>query len=63
MHELYHVAVLVTTLLGAAGGLLVLLAPLALGETPEGLARARPVILALVAAAALLLAAEWLLVH
>lgn len=63
MHEVFHVVVLVTTLLAAAGGLLVVLVPLALGETPAGLARARPAIFALIAAAALLLVGEWLLVH
>jgi hypothetical protein len=63
MHGLFHVVVLVTTLLGAAGGVLLVLAALALDEAPAGLARVRPAIAALVVAAALLLLAEWLLVH
>jgi hypothetical protein len=62
-HQVWHVAVLATTLLAAAAVVIVWLAPLLLesGGTTRGRAR-RPVGL-LVAVAALLLAVEWLVVH
>jgi hypothetical protein len=62
-HEVWHVTVLASTLLGAAGGLLLLLAPLVFEEVPRGLRRGRPWIGALVALALILLAIEWLIVH
>lgn len=62
-HDLWHILVLGTTLMAAAGLAILLLAPLALDEPPAGLQRARPWILLLVAAAAALLALEWLGVH
>jgi hypothetical protein len=62
-HELWHITVLTTTLLGAAGAGLLVLAPLLFGETPQGLARARPLIVGLVALAAAVLLVEWLAVH
>jgi hypothetical protein len=62
-HQMWHVAVLATTLLAAAAAVIVWLAPLLLepGSGIRGRAR-RPVGL-LVAVAALLLAVEWLWVH
>ncbi len=62
-HELWHVAVLGSTLFAAAGLLTLLLAPVIFDEVPPGLARARPLILALAAGALVLLGAEWLGVH
>ena len=62
-HEIWHVAVLAGTLLGAAGAGLLLLAPLLFEETPAGLARVRPFVIGLVAVAAIILVLEWLAVH
>ena len=62
-HEIWHVVVLASTLFAAAGLAIVLLAPLVFESPPPGLTRARPLVLGLVVAAALLLAAEWLGVH
>ena len=61
MHELLHVAVLVSTILGGAGLALLALWPLVFeSPTPP---RTRWVAVALVAAAGLLLLMEWQLVH
>jgi hypothetical protein len=62
-HEVWHVIVLASTLLGAAGGLLLLIAPLVFEPLPEGLKRGRPLIVGLVLLALVLLAIEWLVVH
>lgn len=62
-HDLWHVAVLGSTLFAAAGVALLALAPLAFDTPPPGLRRARPAIVGLAAVAAALLVAEWLLVH
>lgn len=62
-HELWHVAVLASTLLGAAGALVLLLAPLLFEETPAGVARARPLVVALEGVAAVILVMEWVAVH
>lgn len=62
-HDLWHVAVLGSTLFAAAGVALLLLAPLAFDVPPPGLRRARPAILGLAAVAVVLLTAEWLWVH
>ena len=62
-HEVWHLIVLGSTLMGAAGLAILLLAPLVFEEPPPGLRRARPLIAGLVALAAILLAAEWLGVH
>lgn len=63
MHEAWHVVVLALTLLGAASGVIVLIAPLVFELPPADLARVRPLLLALVALATLLLLVEWLAVH
>ena len=62
-HNWWHLAVLGSTLMGAAGLGIVLLAPLVFEEPPPGLDRFKPLVLALVGVAALLLAVEWLGVH
>jgi hypothetical protein len=62
-HELWHILVLASTLFGAAGAVLLLLAPLVFGSTPPGLVRARPIIVGLVALAAAVFLGEWLVVH
>jgi hypothetical protein len=62
-HEVWHVAVLATSLFGGAAVALVVLAPLVFDPPPEGFVRARPYLVGLGAFAALLLAAEWLGVH
>lgn len=62
-HEIWHVIVLASTLFGAAGLLILLLTPLVFESPPEGLARARPIVIALIGAAAVLVAVEWLGVH
>ncbi len=62
-HEIWHVVVLVSTLLGAAALVLLLLAPLVFDEPPRTLARMRvPLLVALFGAGALLLV-EWLGIH
>ena len=62
-HELWHVAVLSTTLLAAAGVGVLALAPLVFDSPPHGLRRSRPIVLGLVGVAAALLILEWLGVH
>ncbi len=62
-HEVWHVTVLATSLLGGAAVALVVLAPLVFDPAPEGFRRARPYLLALGGLAAILLLAEWLGVH
>lgn len=62
-HVLWHLLVLGTTLLAAAGGAIVLLAPLAFDQPPEGLQRAKPYIAVVVVAAVLLICLEWLAIH
>lgn len=63
LHELWHVAVLTSTLLAAAGLAIVLLAPLVFDPPPPGLVGARPLVLALAGVAATLLVAEWTAIH
>lgn len=63
IHEIWHVAVLASTLLGAAGIGLLVLAPLLFEETPRGLAKARPLVIGLVVVAAIVLVLEWVAVH
>jgi hypothetical protein len=62
-HDLWHLAVLGSTLMGAAGLAILVLAPLVFEEPPPGLQRAKPLIAGLVLVAAVLLGAEWLGVH
>ena len=62
-HNLWHLVVLGSTLMGAAGLGIVLLTPLVFDEPPPGLVRWRPYVLGLVGLAGVLLAVEWLSVH
>lgn len=62
-HELWHILVLTSTLFGAAGLAIVLLAPLVFDRPPPGLVRARPLVLALIGLAVVLLGVEWYAVH
>ena len=62
-HEIWHIAVLGSTLFAAAGVVILGLSSLVFDEPPPGLTRARPAILALVAAAGALVGLEWLGVH
>ena len=62
-HEAWHILVLASTLFGAAGLAILVLAPLVFDTPPPGLARARPLVLALIGLAVVLLAMEWLAVH
>jgi hypothetical protein len=62
-HTTWHIVVLSSTLLAAAGLAIVALAPLVFDEPPPGLTKARPWILALIAGAAVLLLVEWLGIH
>lgn len=62
-HDLWHVAVLGSTLFAAAGVAILVLAPLIFDETPRGVIRARPAIGAVVVLATVLLGLEWLGIH
>ena len=62
-HDLWHLVVLGSTLMGAAGLAILLLAPLVFEEPTPGLRQARPLVGGLVAVAAILLVVEWLGVH
>lgn len=63
LHTIWHVLLLASTLLAAAALAILLLAPLIFEGRAPGLERARPLLLGLVAAALVLLALEWLVVH
>lgn len=63
MHEVWHIVVLVSVLLGAAAALLLGALALIFDSPPPGLSRARPLVLALVGVAAGLVLVEWLIVH
>lgn len=63
LHELWHVTVLTSTLLAAAGLAIVLLAPLVFDPPPPGLLGARPLVLGLAVVAATLLVTEWTAIH
>jgi hypothetical protein len=62
-HELWHVLVLGSTLFGGAAALILVVASLVFDSPPEGLVRARPVVVGLILLAAGVLSAEWLVVH
>ncbi|MDQ3752926.1 MAG: hypothetical protein M3333_08560 [Actinomycetota bacterium] len=63
LHELWHVTVLATALLAAAGLAIVLLAPLVFDPPPPGLAGTRPGVYLLAGLATVLLVAEWTAIH
>ena len=62
-HNLWHVAVLATILLAAAGAAILLLAPLVFEAEPPGVRRARPWVLGSVAVAVILMVLEWTSIH
>jgi hypothetical protein len=62
-HELWHVFVLSSTLLGGAGAAILLLSSLVFEEPPPGLRRGRWAVAGLICLAGLVLIAEWLVVH
>ncbi|HEV3473732.1 MAG TPA: hypothetical protein VG408_11135 [Actinomycetota bacterium] len=63
MHEVWHVLVLLSTLVGAAGLAVLLLGPLVFDDPPAGFRTARPFVIGAVAFAGLLLVLEWRGVH
>lgn len=62
-HVVWHLFVLGTTLLAAAGGAIVLISPLVFEEAPHGLDRAKPYVAGVAVLAVVLLALEWLGIH
>jgi hypothetical protein len=62
-HRLWHVLVLASTLLAAAGAGLLALSPLVFEDPPPGLTKARPFVVGLVVFAFLLFLVEWLVIH
>lgn len=62
-HDWWHLVVLGSTLMGAAGLGIMVLGPLIFDELPPGLEGARPLIWGLIFVAGVLLVSEWLLVH
>jgi hypothetical protein len=62
-HQLWHVAVLGTTLLAVAGGVIVSLAPLLLDLRNEVVRSARRLMLAMLVLALGLVTTEWLVIH
>lgn len=63
MHEVWHVVVLAATLFGAAGGAILLLAPLVFDTPPSSLVRFRPALLTGIGVAISLIVLEWTVVH
>lgn len=63
MHEVWHVILLASALFGLSAVALLALASLAFEELPPGLRRARPLLIALITCAAVVVALEWTLVH
>jgi hypothetical protein len=63
MHEVWHITILAATLFAAAGGAILLLAPLVFDTPPPGLVRFRPALIAGVGVAIVLIALEWTVVH
>jgi hypothetical protein len=62
-HEVWHVVVLGSTLLAAAGAAILLLASVIFDATPPGLERARGAVVALIGAGAAIVLMEWFVVH
>jgi hypothetical protein len=62
-HELWHVFVLASTLLAAAGAAILVLASVIFDAQPPGLERARPAVMALIAAGVVIVLVEWFVVH
>lgn len=63
MHEVWHITVLAATLFAAAGGAILLLAPLVFDVPPPGLGRYRPALKTGIGAAIALIVLEWTVVH
>jgi hypothetical protein len=62
-HQIWHVAVLGTTLVAAAAGVIVWLGPLMLEWRGGALRVARRLMLAMLGLALALIATEWLVIH
>jgi hypothetical protein len=62
-HQLWHVAVLGTTLVAAAGGIIVWLGPLLFGTRGGALCTAKRLALAMLGLALGLVATEWFVIH
>jgi hypothetical protein len=62
-HDLWHVFVLGSTLLAAAGAAILVLASVIFDATPPGLGRARPAVIGLIAVGAAIVLVEWFVVH
>lgn len=62
-HDFWHIFVLGSTLLAAAGAAILMLASLIFDATQPGLERARPAVIALIAAGAAIVLMEWFVVH
>jgi hypothetical protein len=62
-HEVWHVLVLASTLVGAASAAILLLAPVVFETYPESLRRARALLIALSVLGLVLLVVEWQIVH
>ena len=63
MHEVWHITILAATLFAAAGGAILLLAPLVFDRPPPGIAKYRPALLVAIGAAIVLVILEWTVVH
>ncbi|MGH2701988.1 MAG: hypothetical protein ACRDJ2_09470 [Actinomycetota bacterium] len=63
MHEVWHITILAATLFAAAGGAILLLAPLVFDSPPPGIAKYRPALLVAIGAAIVLVILEWTVVH
>jgi hypothetical protein len=62
-HEIWHVFVLSSTLLGGAGAAILLLSSVVFQDPAPGLRRARPGVVGLICLAGLVVIAEWHVVH
>ena len=60
---MWHVVVLASTLFGGAAALILLVAPLVFDSPPEGLERAKPLVVGLILLAVGVFLAEWFIVH
>ena len=63
VHTAWHILTLASTLVAAAGGVILVLAPLVFDEPPPGLIKARPAVVGAVIFAASLFFVEWIGVH
>jgi hypothetical protein len=63
VHEAWHIVVLVSVLLGAAGAVLLALTPIIFVTPAPGRRRAKPLVMGLVAVAVGIVLVEWFVVH